>query len=327
MLTFLIKELLFENSSTQRISAFGADSIDELCLKFEALLAIAVRHGLKFKESKCVLGTRAICHLGFIVNSEGIHIDPRRIDRLLRMSAAKDVDDIRHILGAFGFCRAWLADSASITAPLTDLLKKDCPFAWGPKQQRALDRLKSAIIVAPCLAGAINPRYPVYGRTDASILGVAAVLFQFLPSGKKDADGNDILLPKAIAFASRRFSPTEFRWTVIDREHSSLKFFFEKFGDLVYGYDIRLQTGHRNSLCMSTSASPKVIRWRLFMNRWSFALSHIPGKENEKTGDYHAHTAAYEISGQSQQKCLRIQPLERRTFAFRNCEARHSHSS
>ena len=36
-------------------------------------------------ESKCVLGTRAIAHLGFIVNSEGIHIDPRRVDRLLRM--------------------------------------------------------------------------------------------------------------------------------------------------------------------------------------------------------------------------------------------------
>jgi hypothetical protein len=260
--------------------AFGANSIDELCLKFEALLAIAVKHGLKFKESKCVLGTRAISHLGFIVNSDGIHIDPRRIDRLLRMSAAKDVDDIRHILGAFGFCRAWLADSASITAPLTDLLKKDCPFVWGPKQQRALDRLKTATVIAPCLAGAINPRYPVYGRTDASILGVAAVLFQFLPSGKKDAEGNDILMPKAISFASRRFSPTEFRWTVNDKEHYSLKFFFEKFGDLVYGYDIRLQTDHRNSLWMSTSASPKVIRWRLYMNRWSFTLSHIPGKEN-----------------------------------------------
>jgi hypothetical protein len=260
--------------------AFGADTIDELCLKFEALLAIAVKHGLKFKESKCVLGTRAISHLGFIVNSDGIHIDPRRIDRLLRMSAAKDVDDIRHILGAFGFCRAWLADSASITAPLTDLLKKDCPFIWGPKQQRALDRLKTAVVLAPCLAGAINASYPIYGRTDASIIGVAAVLFQFLPTGAKDAEGNDILKPKAISFASRRFSPTEFRWTVNDKEHYSLKFFFEKFGDLVQGYDIHLQTDHRNSLWMSSSASPKVIRWRLFMNRWSFKLSHIPGREN-----------------------------------------------
>ena len=260
--------------------AFGANTIDDLCQKFEALLAIAVKHGLKFKESKCVLGTRAINHLGFIVNSSGVHIAPSRVDSLLRMSAAKDVDDIRHILGAFGFCRAWLADSASLCAPLTDLLKKNCPFEWGPSQQRALDRLKTYIALAPCLAGAIDPKYAVYGRTDASILGVAAVLFQFLPSGEFDADGNEILKPKAIGYASRRFSPCEFRWTVNDKEHYSLKFFFEKFGDIVQGYNVFLQTDHRNSLWLSSSASPKCIRWRLFMNNWTYTLSHIPGKEN-----------------------------------------------
>ncbi len=261
--------------------AFGANSIDELCQKFEALLAIAVKHGLKFKDSKCVLGTRAISHLGFVVNSDGIHIAPSRVDSLLRMSAAKDVDDIRHILGAFGFCRAWLADSASLCAPLTDLLKKNCPFEWGPRQQRSLDRLKTSIALAPCLAGAINPKHPVHGRTDASIIGVAAVLFQFLPSGELDADGKEILKPKAIGFASRRFSPCEFRWTVNDKEHYSLKFFFEKFGDLVQGYQVFLQTDHRNSLWLSAAVSPKCIRWRLYMNRWTFTLSHVPGRENE----------------------------------------------
>lgn len=261
--------------------AFGASSVDELCQKFEALLAIAVKHGLKFKESKCVLGTTAITHLGFVVNSDGIHIDPRRVDRLLRMSAAKDVDDIRHILGAFGFCRAWLADSASICAPLTDLLKKNCPFEWTEKQQASLDRLKKAVAVAPALAGAIDPNYRVHGRTDASILGVAAVLFQFLPTGELDSNGSPVVRPKAIAFASRRFSPTEFRWTLNDKEQYSIKFFFEKWGDLVQGYEVYLQTDHRNSLWLASAASPKVTRWRLFMNRWTFRLSHIPGKDNE----------------------------------------------
>lgn len=261
--------------------AFGADSVDELCIKFEALLAIAVKHGLKFKDSKCVLGTSAITHLGFVVNSDGIHIDPRRVDRLLKMSAAKDVDDIRHILGSFGFCRSWLADSASITAPLTDLLKKDCHFEWTARQQKALDRLKTAVVMAPCLAGAIDPRYPVYGRTDASIIGVAAVLFQFLPTGDLDAEGNPILKPKAIAYQSRRFSPTEFRWTLNCKEAYSLKFFFEKFGALVQGHQIKLQTDHRNSLWLHNAADPKVQRWRLFMNRWDFDLFHIPGRDNE----------------------------------------------
>jgi len=56
--------------------AFGAKTIPELCDKFESLLKIAVENGLKFKESKCVLGTRAINHLGFVVNRDGVHISP-----------------------------------------------------------------------------------------------------------------------------------------------------------------------------------------------------------------------------------------------------------
>jgi hypothetical protein len=260
--------------------AFGADSIEELCEKFEALLAIAVKHGLRFKESKCVLGTRAIPHLGFVVNSEGIHIAPSRVDQLLKISAAKDVGDVRHILGAFGFCRAWLADSATISAPLTDLLRKDVEWKWGTRQQRALDQLKAAVCTAPCLQGAIDSRYPVYGRTDASILGVAAVLFQMLPTGDVDDQEKPILQPKAIGYAARRFSPTEFRWTLNQKEGYSLKFFFEKFGDIVQGHQVHLQTDHRNSLFMNNSVCPKVVRWRLYMNRWDHLISHLRGVDN-----------------------------------------------
>ena len=260
--------------------AFGAKSIPELCEKLEALLKIAVENGLKFKESKCVLGTRAINHLGFVVNKDGIHISPDRVDKLLKISAAKDVDDVRHILGAFGFCRAWMADNATVSAPLTDLLRKATAWEWGPKQEAALDRLKAAVASSECLAGSIDKDYPVYGRTDASILGVAAVLFQMLPSGDFDSSGNPILKPKAIAYGSRRFSPTESRWTLNVKEGYSLKFFFEKFGNLVQGYHVHLQTDHRNSLFMNNTICPKVTRWRLFMNRWSYDVSHLKGVEN-----------------------------------------------
>jgi hypothetical protein len=260
--------------------AFGAKNGTELCEKLEALLKIAVDNGLKFKESKCVLGTRAINHLGFVVNRDGIHISPDRVDRLLKLSAAKDVDDVRHILGAFGFCRAWLADCASVAAPLTDLLRKATTWEWGAKQQEALDRLKAAVASAPCLAGCIDPKYSVYGRTDASILGVAAVLFQMLPTGEVNSTGEPILQPKAISFASRRFSPTEFRWTLNSKEGYSLKFFFEKFGNLVQGHHVHLQTDHRNSLFMNNTIEPKVIRWRLYMNRWAYDVSHIRGVDN-----------------------------------------------
>lgn len=255
--------------------AFGADTIDTLCEKFEAICRVASQSGLKFKDSKCVLGARAITHLGFVVNADGLHLSPTRVDSLLRMAPAKNVDEIRHILGTFIFCRSWLGNSALMSAPLTDLLKKNTPFSWGPDQDRALRLLKEASILAPCLLGTLAADRKVFARTDASILGVACVIFQLYP----DSDG--VIKPKPYAYSSRRFSPTEFRWILNEKEAYSLKYVFEQFGDVLLGHEIELQTDHLNSLWLNQSKSPKVIRWRLFLNRWVHSITHLPGKLND----------------------------------------------
>ncbi len=255
--------------------AFGANDIDALCEKFEAICRVASQAGLKFKDSKCVLGARAITHLGFVVNSDGLHLSPSRVDSLLRMAPAKDVDAVRHILGSFVFCRSWLGNSALMAAPLTDLLKRNTSFSWGPDQDRALRLLKEASVLAPCLLGMLSPDKKVYARTDASILGVACVIFQLYP------DEHGVPKPKPYAYSSRRFSPTEFRWILNEKEAYSLKYVFEQFGDILLGHDIELQTDHLNSLWLNQSKSPKVIRWRLFLNRWVHSITHLPGKLND----------------------------------------------
>jgi hypothetical protein len=254
--------------------AFGANTIDELCEMFEELCKLAVKTGLRFKESKCVLGATAISHLGFVVNKDGLHIAPSRVDSLLKLPAAKNVDDIRHILGSFVFCREWLTDMTSMTAPLTDLLKKGAQWEWGPAQERALRLLKEGVVSGNCLLGCIDPNKKVYTRSDSSILGVACVIFQFVE------DKNGQMTPKAIAYSSRRYSPTEFKWILNEKEAYSIKFTFEKFGEILKGHEIVCQTDHRNSLWMHQSKSPKVIRWRLFLNQWNPTIEHLPGKEN-----------------------------------------------
>ena len=261
---------------------FGSDSADELCEKFEKLLRLAVSVGLKFKASKCHLGMEAITHLGFVCNRDGIYIHPDRISRLLRIPPAKNVDELRHILGAFTYVRSWMKDAASISAPLTDLLRKGIGWQWGPRQEEALRKLKESAALAPCLAGEIDPHRRVYVASDASILGVAAVLFQYFddPSGKRDKDGNIIQRARPICYASRRFSPTEFRWTINSKEAYSLKFCFEKWGNLLQGYEVTIQTDHKNSLWLGQSKDPKVVRWRLFLQQWNTRIEHIPGSLN-----------------------------------------------
>ncbi len=265
--------------------AFGADTIDELCEKFEGICRVAVQSGLRFKESKCVFGAQAIQHLGFVVNRDGLHLSPSRVDSLLKMAPAKNVDEVRHILGSFIFCRSWLVNSAIMSAPLTDLLKKDAVFVWGPDQERALRLLKEACIKAPCIIGCLDMKFKVYARTDASIIGVACVIFQMVP------DDNGNLKPKPYAYASRRFSPTEFRWILNEKEAYSLKFVFEQFGDLLQLHEIELQTDHLNSLWLNQSQSPKVIRWRLYLNRWVHSITHLPGKLNDCSDGMSRHVS------------------------------------
>jgi hypothetical protein len=261
---------------------FGSETADELCEKFEKLLRLAVTHGLKFKESKCKLGMEAICHLGFVCNTDGIYIHPDRVSRLLRIPPVKNIDELRHILGAFTYVRAWTENAATIAAPLTDLLRKGIAWKWTERQEEALRLLKQSVALAPCLAGDIDPKKKVYVACDASILGVAAVLFQYHddPSGKRDKDGNILQVARPLMYGSRRFSPTEFRWTINVKEAYSIKYCFEQWGNLLQGYPVTIQTDHKNSLWLWQSKDPKVERWRLFLQRWQTEIVHIPGQCN-----------------------------------------------
>lgn len=258
---------------------FGSNSAEELCEKFEKLLQVAVSAGLKFKESKCVLGMSAIAHLGFVCDKSGIYIHPDRVTKLLKLPAAKDVDHLRQILGAFTYVRGWLKNAATLSAPLTDLLK-DAGWEWGPAQEEALRALKEASVLAPCLQGTIDMNKEVFVAVDSCLIGVAACLFQYHDSGTVDSEGKPVLLPKPIMYASRRFSDTEFRWTMNSKEAYGIKFAFERFGNLLLGHKVTVLTDHKNSLWMRNSGEPKVQRWRLYLSRWDYKIGFIDGVQN-----------------------------------------------
>ncbi len=274
-----LKESLAENEDTRDLVNFiddityGSNSIEDSIEKFRALLGFCVKNKLKLKRSKCVLGVPAVKALGFVLNEQGKWIDPDRVLSLLRIPSAKGVKDVKHLLGAFGFVRQWICGSADICDPLFDLLKKGAKFSWGPRQENALNLLREAATESPCLTQ-INPSEPVYCRTDASDIGVACVLYQMI----KNSEG--IELPCAIAYSARRFSPTERRWALQERESYSMKLPFEKFGNMLAGLRVIIETDHKNHLFMWSSKSMKVQRWRMWMQQYDYEVRHLSGKLN-----------------------------------------------
>ena len=276
-----LKENLQADESTRGLINFiddityGTDDMEDSVKKFRALLEFCVKHKLKLKRSKCVLGVPAVKALGFVLNREGKWIDPDRVMSLLKLPAAKGVKELRHLLGSFNFVRMWLSGSADLCAPLFDLLKKEAKYKWGPEQDKALQLLKEAVATAPCL-GQINPTKPVYVRCDASDIGCACVLYQMVYNEATHQEE-----PRAIAYSARRFSAAERRWCLAERESYSIKMAWERFNGMLAGLQVVVETDHKNHLYMYSASSMKVQRWRMWLQQFDYEIRHLPGKLNE----------------------------------------------
>jgi hypothetical protein len=275
-----LRESLQKHEGTRKLINFlddityGTDDIEDSVATFKALLQFCIAHKIKLKRSKCTLGVGAVKALGFVVNSQGKWIDPDRVLSLLKIPRARSPKELKQLLGSFGFVRQFIVDSATVCDPLFDLLKKNAKFCWTAAHDAALEKLKACVASAPCL-GQIDPTKTVYARVDASDIGVGCVLYQMV---KEEGAATEV--PKAIAYASRRFSPTERRWCCAEKEGYSTKFVWEKFQSLLQGLPVVIETDHRNHLYLHSASSLKLQRWRMYLQQFSYEIRHVDGVRN-----------------------------------------------
>ena len=93
-------------------------------LHLRSVLEILAAHHLYAKRSKCMFACSKVEYLGHVINTEGVHTDPKKVWPLL-----KDIKSLRGILGLTGYYRKFVRGYGNIVAPLTALLKEDS-FCW-----------------------------------------------------------------------------------------------------------------------------------------------------------------------------------------------------
>jgi transposase InsO family protein len=259
----------------------AADTLDEMLEKLEAFMKFCSHYNLRLKKEKTELATGAVRHLGFILSEEGQSLDPARVDALLSIGAPHNLTGLKSLLGSFSFIRGWIADMAGVAAPLTDIMGKTAQrlgFKWGEEQERALEALKAAVLLAP---SKVAPDYtlPFHVFVDASDVGVACVLVQFrmTPGGE--------MKPFAIHHHSRRFSTREARWTVSERELYAIRYGLFKSKQWIQGHpDVTVWSDHLNQTGLWTHCSPKIERWILFIESFQpFKLRHVRGTAELQT--------------------------------------------
>jgi hypothetical protein len=260
----------------------AADTLEEMLEKLEAFMKFCKHYNIRLKKEKTELATGAVRHLGFILSEEGQSLDPARVDTLLNIGAPHNLTGLKSLLGSFSFIRGWIADMAGVAAPLTDIMGKTAQrlgFKWGEEQDRALEALKAAVLVAP---SKVAPDYnlPFHIFVDASDVGVACVLVQFrmTPEG--------VMKPFAIHHHSRRFSSREARWSVSEREMYAIRYGLFKSKQWIQGHpDVTVWSDHLNLVTgLWTHCSPKIERWRLFIESFQpFKLRHVRGTSELQT--------------------------------------------
>ncbi|GJW56829.1 putative reverse transcriptase domain-containing protein [Tanacetum coccineum] len=183
------------------------------------VLELLKKEKLYAKFSKCEFWLREVQFLGHVINGNGIHVDPSKIEAVKNWKAPRTPTEVRSFLGLAGYYRRFIENFSKIAKSLTILTQKSKTFDWGEEQELAFQTLKDKLCNAPVLALPDGPEdFVVY--CDASGIGLGCVLMQ---------------RGKVIAYASRQLKIHEKNYTTHDLELGAVVFALKIWRHYLYG--------------------------------------------------------------------------------------------
>ena len=162
-------------------------SLEEYAEHLRTVFQILRERQLYAKFSKCQFWLDKVAFLGHVISTEGISVDPQKIEAIVNWKPPTNVSEVRSFLGLAGYYRKFVEGFSKIATPLSNLLKKDQKFEWSDTCQHSFEELRQRLtttLVLELPSG--KDGYVVY--SDASRQGLGCVLMQ---------DG------RVIAYASR----------------------------------------------------------------------------------------------------------------------------
>ncbi|GKE37104.1 putative reverse transcriptase domain-containing protein [Tanacetum coccineum] len=174
------------------------------------ILDLLKKEELYAKFSKCEFWIPKVQFLGHVIDSQGIHVDPAKIESIKDWASPKTPTEIRQFLGLAGYYRRFIKRFSKIAKSMTKLTQK---------------KVNAPILALP--EGAEN----FIGYCDASHKGLGDVLKQ-----------NE----KVIAYASRQLKIHEKNYTTHDLELGAVVFALKIWRHYLYGTKCTVFTDYKS---------------------------------------------------------------------------------
>ncbi|MCP4254324.1 MAG: DDE-type integrase/transposase/recombinase, partial [Candidatus Scalindua sp.] len=222
---------------------------------------------------KCDFIKDTILYLGYRVGQGQVLPPNAKVESILSFPTPSSKREIQRYMGMIGYYRRFIINFSELTAPLTDLLRKDTKFSWSPKCEEAFTATKNILSTYPVL------RAPDFNQTfslavDASNAGVGAVLLQ--------EDQSKVLHP--ICYYSKKLNSAQCNYSVIEKELLALILSLQYFGVYIQSAPgpIIVFTDHHplKFLNKFRNQNQRLTRWSLLLQEYSLDIRHIKGVHN-----------------------------------------------
>ena len=232
--------------------------------------------GATVNKKKCMFFVKEIEYVGFIINKNGIRLNPHKIDAINELPESKDLKQLQSFLGGLNYYSKFIPNMAEIAKPLYCLLEKGTEWKWTKTEQLSFKNLKQVLLTAPVLT-IFDQNVPLKLDCNASQYGLGAVLSHVYPDKSE----------RPIAYASRTLNKHELNYSQTDKEGASIIFVLKTFSQYILGNHFILTTDNRaikKTFDSKTEISPiaagRLVRWSLILAQYDYELKFRSTKKH-----------------------------------------------